>query len=321
MPAPAEPTPSARPDPGDGALRGIAFKIGSVLIFLLMYSLLKASAGIPTGEQVFFRSSVGIVPVLMLVAWRGELGQALKTASVASHLRRGFVGTVSMWLGFFALTKLPLPEAVTINYTTPLLIVVAGALFANEVVRLYRWSAVIVGLGGVMVIAWPRLTLISAGVGGEAALGLGAALGSCVLAAVAMLLVRRLVVTERSSTIVLYFLMSSSVIALVTLPFGWVVPDMRQLACLIGAGLSGGIAQIMLTEAYRHAEMSVVAPFEYSSLIFSVAIGYLFFGDVPTLYVVAGGLIVVGSGLFIIFREHRLGLDRRAAREVAPPQA
>lgn len=306
--------------PRNSALTGIAFKIASVLIFLIMSSLLKASQGIPAAELVFFRSSFGIVPVVAFIASRGELGSALKSNSVISQIWRGLVGTASMGLGFLALTKLPLPEAVTLNYATPLMIVVVSALFMQERVRLYRWSAVVVGLVGVVIIAWPRLTLFSSGVGGDAAVGIVAALVACALAAIAMLLVRKLVQTERSSTIVLYFLVSSSVISALLLPFGWVTPTPLQAAYLVGAGICGGIAQILLTESYRHAEMSVVAPFEYSSLIFSVLIGYFFFGDVPTLYMLVGGVIVVGSGLFIIWREHRLGLDRSKARELTTPQ-
>lgn len=306
--------------PSNTVLIGIAYKIASVLVFLVMSSLLKASGDVPSGELVFFRSFFGIFPVVAFLIWRGELREGLKTRSVLDQLWRGLVGTVSMMLGFFALTKLPLPEAVTLNYATPLVIVVFSALFMGEVVRLYRWSAVIVGLMGVVIIAWPRLTLFSSGIGGDAAMGIMAALAACCFAAVAMLLVRKLVRTERSATIVLYFLGSSAIISLLTLPFGWVMPNPTQAACLIGAGFCGGIAQILLTDSYRYAEMSVVAPFEYSSLIFSVIIGYLFFGDVPTIYMLVGGIIVVGSGLFIIYREHRLGKDLSKAQEVSTPQ-
>jgi drug/metabolite transporter (DMT)-like permease len=227
---------------------------------------------------------------------------------------------MSMGLGFFALTRLPLPEAVTINYAMPLIIVIFSAVFLHEIVRAYRWTAVIIGLVGVVIIAWPQLTLFSSGVGGAAAVGALAAIGGATLGAVAQLLVRTLIKTERSGTIVLYFLLSSSVISLVTVPFGWVVPSPLTAVFLVGAGIAGGIAQVVLTESYRHADMSVVAPFEYTSLVFSVIIGFVFFGDVPTWFMLVGGVIVVGSGLFIIYREHRLGLDRRKVREVVTPQ-
>jgi drug/metabolite transporter (DMT)-like permease len=171
----------------------------------------------------------------------------------------------------------------------------------------------------VLLIAWPSLTLFTAGVSSKAAIGVSAALAAAALGAVAQLLVRRLVGTERSATIVFYFLASSSVIALVTVPFGWVMPSPVQALCLVGAGICGGAAQIMLTESYRHADMSVVAPFEYTSLVFSIAVGYLAFGDVPTWQMLVGGVIVVGSGLFILWREQRLG-RKAPEKEVATPQ-
>ncbi len=304
------------------AMTGIAFKLGSVCVFLGMSSLLKASEGVATGQLVFFRSFFAIVPILIYLMVRGELGVGLKTSRPLSHLWRGLVGTGGMATGFFALTQLPLAEAITINYATPLIIVIFSALFFHEQVRLYRWSAVLVGLGGVLIIIWPRLTVFSGGISDMSGATLGAisALVSCCFAATAMVLVRRLVQTERSATIVLYFSLTSATLGLLTLPFGWVMPTPGQLALLVGAGIFGGIGQILLTESYRHADMSVIAPFEYASLILSIIVGYFVFQDMPTPQMLIGGAIVVGSGLFIIYREHKLGLERRGAGEVSPPQ-
>ena len=201
---------------GRGAMVGIAFKVTSVLVFLVMSSLLKASPDIPAGELVFFRSFFGIFPVVLFLASTGQLRDGLKSNNVASQVWRGLVGTLSMAGSFTALTRLPLPEAVTINYATPLLIVVLSALFLHERVRLYRWSAVIVGLVGVVVIAWPQLTLFSGGgIGTGATLGVLAAFAGASFGAVAQILVRQLIKTERSATIVVYFLVSSSGISLV----------------------------------------------------------------------------------------------------------
>lgn len=300
-------------------LRAIGLKIASVLIFLVMASLLKAAQGVPAGELVFFRSFFGLLPVVVFLAWRRELRAGVKSHDVTSQVWRGFVGTISMGLGFYALSVLPLPEAVTLTYAMPLMIVVFSAIFLGEVVRIYRWSAVVVGLVGVVIVTWPNLTLFSSGVGGAAAIGVAAALIGACLGAVAQLLVRKLVNTERPATIVFYFLATSSVMSLATIPFGWVTPTLVQAACLIGAGICGGIAQIVVTESYRHADLSVIAPFEYTSLVFSILIGFVFFGDVPTIYMLVGSVIVVGSGLFIILRERQLG-KARPEKEVATPQ-
>ncbi|MDC9826026.1 DMT family transporter [Devosia sp. ZB163] len=304
------------------AMTGIAFKLSSVCVFLGMSSLLKASEGVPAGQLVFFRSFFAVLPIIVYLIWKGELGVGIKTRHPLSHLMRGLVGTGGMMTGFFALTQLPLAEAITISYATPLLIVVFSAVFYHEQVRLYRWSAVLVGLVGVIVIIWPRLTVFSGGIADMSGATLGAisALVAAGFAATAMVLVRKLVETERSATIVLYFSVTSAALGLATIPFGWVMPTPEQFALLIGAGIFGGIGQILLTESYRHADMSVVAPFEYASLILSIAIGYVIFQDVPSVQMLIGGTIVVGSGLFIIYREHQLGLERKKASEVSPPQ-
>lgn len=300
---------------------GIGLKLVSVAVFLCMASLLKGSPGVPPGEMVFFRSFFGIVPIVVFLAWRGELIEGVKTDRPVGHFWRGIFAVGGMGFGFYALTKLPLPEAIAIGYAMPLLIVVFGAVFLKETVRLYRWSAVAIGMVGVAIIVWPRLTVFSGdgGAANELALGVIASLASCVFGAVATMHVRKLVTSERSATIVFYFSVTCSIAGLATLPFGWVWPTPIQWVTLIGAGIAGGIGQILITEAYRHAEVSVVAPFEYTSLVLSLIVGYLVFSDVPTVEMLIGAAIVVSAGIFIILREHALGLDRRKAREVTPP--
>jgi drug/metabolite transporter (DMT)-like permease len=135
-----------------------------------------------------------------------------------------------------------------------------------------------------------------------------------------MLLVRGLVRTEQSATIVFWFSITCTMAGLATLPFGWSPLTAVQAATLIGTGLCGGVGQILMTESYRHADMSTIAPFEYTSMILGIAIGYLVFSEVPTIYTLVGGTVVVGAGLFIIWREQQLGLQRAQARKVSPPQ-
>lgn len=288
---------------------GIGLKIASVAVFVAMSTLLKAAEGVPVGQLIFFRSFFAIFAILLYLAWRGQLSGVFRTQNGFSHFWRGLVGVCSMSMSFFALTKLPLPEAIAINYASPLITVILGAVILHEVVRFYRWSAVLIGLGGVMVIIWPRLTVFSGGgMGHDEAIGALAALGAAVMSAVAMMLVRRLVQTERTSTIVIYFSISASVIALASLPFGWIVPSWSQLAMLVGAGFAGGVGQILLTECYRHASMSTIAPFEYTSILLGLAIGFMLFGDIPTFEMLAGSAIVMAAGGFIIYREHKLSI-------------
>lgn len=306
--------------PSGNTLQGITLKIVSVAVFVAMSSLIKAAGQLPAGQIVFFRSFFAIFPILLVLGWQQELRHALRTSNPFGHVARGAVGVLSMGCMFFALTRLPLPEAIMLNYAQPLLVVVFSALFLGETVRAYRWTAVLVGLAGVIIISWPSLSLFGQGVNADQMAGVIAALSGAAFSAAAMLLVRRLVHTERTSTIVMWFSLTATVASLLTIPFGWMTLDFWQATCLILAGVCGGVAQILMTEAYRHAEASTVAPFEYTSMILAIIVGYFAFSDVPTAYTIVGGLIVVGAGIFIIMRERRLGLERSTARKVTPPQ-
>ncbi|KRB14848.1 hypothetical protein ASD99_11435 [Mesorhizobium sp. Root695] len=307
---------------GHNTLTGIMLKIISVAVFVGMQTCIKAAGTVPAGEIVFFRSFFAIFPIIAFLAFKGKLGTAFSTKRPFNHIARGVVGVCAMGLGFFALTRLPLPEAITLNYAQPLLVVVFSSVFLGEAIRVYRWSAVAVGLVGVLIISWPELTLLSSdeALDDQEVLGVVAALVAAAISAVAMLLVRNLVQSERTATIVLWFSVTASVMSLLSLPFGWQALTPLQAALLVVAGFCGGLGQILMTAAYRHAEASVVAPFEYTSMILGVVVGYLVFGDVATLNMLVGGLIVVAAGIFIIWRERQLGLERTRTRKASLPQ-
>lgn len=306
---------TSQPNP----MLGIGLKVASVTVFVGMSTLLKAAEGVPLGQLIFFRSFFAVVAIVIYLAATQQMHGVFRTKHGVSHFWRGLVGVSSMTLGFYGLTKLPLPESIAINYASPLLTVILGAVFLKEVVRFYRWSAVLVGLAGVLIIVWPRLSLFTGGeISAEQGLGALAALGGASMSAVAMMLVRRLVQTERTPTIVIYFSTTAAVLALFSLPFGWVMPTWPQLIMLVSAGFAGGMGQILLTECYRHAPMSTIAPFEYTSMVLGLIIGVVVFGDLPTWHMLLGGLIVVGAGVFIIYREHKLSI---APHKVNAPQS
>lgn len=308
--------------PSSNPLVGIGLKIISVAIFVAMSAFIKGAGQIPAGQIVFFRSFFAILPVIVYLAYQGELRSAVHTKRPMGHILRGVIGVTSMGATFFALTRLPLPEAITINYAQPLFVVIFSALFLGEIVRIYRWSAVTIGLFGVLIVSWPKLSLLSggAGIGDEELLGVIAAFFGAALSAVAMLQVRSLVHTEKSAVIVIWFSLTASVVGLLTIPFGWQPIDAWQAFFLVSAGICGGVAQIFMTQAYRHAEASTVAPFEYTSMLLAIVVGYLAFGDQPTIHIVVGGAIVIGAGIFIVWRERQLGIERRKARKASTPQ-
>lgn len=303
-------------------LRGIILKLCSVLLFITMAALIKATAAhVPPGEAVFFRSFFAM-PVIFVWLWmRGDLRTGLRVASPMGHFWRGFVGTAAMGLMFAGLGMLPLPEVTAIGYAAPMLVVVFAAMFLGEDVRVFRLFAVALGLVGVLVVLAPRLTLLSGPeVESVAALGAMLVLMGAVCAALAQIYVRKLVQTEQTSAIVFFFSLTSSGLALLTLPFGWVVPSPQEAALLVAAGVLGGLGQIFLTSAYRFADASVVAPFDYASMLFAILIGYFFFDEVPTMQMLIGAGLVILAGVMIILREHALGLKREKARSGMTPQ-
>ena len=280
-----------------------------------------AGEGVPPGQIVFFRSLLATVPVLAYLLVTGQLATAFATSNIRGHVARGLVGVAAMSCGFYGLTRLPLPDAIALGYAKPLIVVALASILLGEAVRVYRWTAVAVGFVGVLFISWPSLSLFDAGfVGTDQALGVIATLASALLAAVATILVRRLVDTEKTSTIVLYFSVTASALSLATLPFGWVALGAFSVTLLVLSGVLGGMGQILLTESYRHAPVSTIAPFEYTSIVLGIVVGYFYFGELPQRSMLFGTAIVIAAGLFIILRERRLGIARKGARRFTTPQ-
>lgn len=308
---------SAQPQP----FKGIALKVCAVMLFIVMSALIKAaSEHVPAGQAVFFRSLFAIPVILIWLALRGSLKTGLKVTSVMGHFWRGVVGTTAMGLSFAGLALLPLPEVTALGYAAPLLVVVFAAMFLNEQVGVFRIGAVALGLVGVLIILTPRLTTLT-GPEVQTAEAVGALLVmiAAVCAALAQIYIRKLVATEQTSAIVFYFSVTATVLSLLTLPFGWVWPTGIEATLLITAGLLGGTAQIFLTSAYRYADASVVAPFDYVSMLFALAIGYVFFGEVPTQPMLMGAALIILAGIIIIARERYLGLKRDRSRAIQTP--
>lgn len=302
-------------------LRGIAYKLASVLIFIVMSSMIKATADhVPAGQAVFFRSFFAIPVIVVWLILRRELSTGLRAVSPMGHVWRGFAGTCAMGLGFAGLGYLPLPEVTAIGYAAPLLTVIFAAMFLNEDVRLFRLSCVALGMVGVLIVLSPRLTVLDGGAGHAEAFGAMLVLGGAVFAALAQVFVRKLVQTEKTPAIVFYFSLTATILSLVTIPFGWVWPEPFELSLLIGAGLLGGLGQILLTSSYREADASLVAPFDYASMLFALAIGWFVFSEVPTGTMLAGAALIIAAGILIILRERKLGKDRAQQRKVTTPQ-
>ena len=306
--------------------RAITLKLFAVFLFMVMAALIKAASGsIPPGQAVFFRSLFAI-PIIIL--WQqGHLHDGLKANNILGHVWRGLFGTTAMALTFAGLALVPLPEVTAIGYATPMFTVILAAIFLGERIRFFRLSAVALGLVGVMIVIAPRLSL-NEDYTTAATLGALMVLIAAMLRSLVQIHVRKLVQTESTSAIVFYFSLTATLVSLISLPLGWIVPHpsltwtlpgIDKVALVICAGLIGGIAQLMITSSYRFGSASMLAPFDYASMIFAVLIGWLIFSEVPTLTIIIGASLVIAGGVLIIWRERQLGLDRSKTKGKTPP--
>lgn len=308
--------------------RAIALKTGAVFLFMVMAALIKAASdSVPPGQAVFFRSLFAI-PIIGMWLWQqGKLRDGLKANNILGHVWRGLFGTTAMGLTFAGLAILPLPEVTAIGYATPMFTVIFAAIFLGERIRLIRLSAVALGLIGVMIVIAPRLSL-DQDYAGLATLGAAMVVVASILRALVQIHVRRLVQTDTTSAIVFYFSLTATCVSLLSLPLGWLfpvpalawtAPGIKVLLLIICAGLIGGVAQIMVTSSYRFGTASMLAPFDYSSMIFATLIGWVVFSEVPTPAILIGATLVIAGGVLIIWRERQLGVDRSKSKPSIAP--
>jgi drug/metabolite transporter (DMT)-like permease len=302
-------------------VHAILIKMLSVLLFAVMSALIRwLGDRVPLGQVVFFRSAFAIIPVLAIYAWRGELLAAVRTERPFGHIGRGMISVAGMFLNFAALARLPLADANALSFASPLITVALAALILKEQVRVYRWTAVAIGFVGVLVMLWPYLDIGHMTASTEATIGAACALTAAFTNAGSVIQTRRLTDSETTASIVFYFSFICMLFGAVTLPFAWHQPTLTEFAALVSIGFIGGISHIFLTESYRYAAASVVAPFDYTAMLWAFLLGYWLFGEVPTIYVFVGSGIVAASGLFVIWRERRRGIERiRTSAIEGPP--
>ncbi|MEH6829425.1 MAG: DMT family transporter [Sulfitobacter sp.] len=299
---------------------GVALKVMAIMLFVGMSAIIKATAeDVPAGQAVFFRSFFAIPVILIWLVQRGQLSVGLKAKNPMGHIWRGLFGTSAMGLTFAGLGLLPLPEVTAIGFATPIFTVLLAAVMLGERIRLFRISAVAIGLVGVIIILWPRFG--GAQMDSAATLGAMLILGATLLRALVQVHLRQLVQNEHTAAIVFYFSVTASCLALLTLPFGWVIPSAQTLGLLILAGIIGGVAQIFVTSAYRFGSVSMLAPYDYTSMLFAIILGYVLFDELPTALMLAGSGLVIVAGVLVIWRERQLGMERAKVRAVSDPKS
>ncbi len=294
---------------------GVSLKILSALCATLMLACVKGLQGaIPTGEVIFFRSFVALFPLLIWLKIQGNMLESIKTRNLFGHLIRGFSGTGGMYFNYMALIYISLADATAISYAAPLFTVIMAAILLKENVRFSRWLAVVVGFSGIMIMLSANLTASGsffAAEGAKTGAGLGAlfALVAALCSATSNVQIRFLNGIEKPGAIVFYFSLMTMLIGLFTALFGWRMPSPMQLLLLTGCGFFGGMAQILVTLSLRYTDASLLAPFDYTTLVWSMIIGYLFLHSFPGPSTLMGASIVALAGIFAIWSDQR---QRRA---------
>lgn len=281
---------------------GILLKLASTLAFSLMYAAVKLAGRVPVGEAVLFRSVFALVPLFALSFATTGPAAVIRTSRPLFHVLRSAAGTCAMFLNFAALGLLPLSELTAYSFAAPIFAVVLAALLLREKVGPFRWCAVLGGFAGVLIMLAPH--------GGAAHIlareyssGAGIALAAALLTALVVVFIRQMSATERSETIVFYFMSTCAVTGALTLPWSHAALSAAQIAWLVGSGILGGVAQICMTYCYRYGAPSLLAPFDYAAMIWATALGYVIFAEIPQPAVMTGAGVVIAAGLLIVWRE------------------
>jgi drug/metabolite transporter (DMT)-like permease len=305
MPQPASPRPQ------DSSLRGILLRIGSVVMFGIMFAVMKLAGehgAIPI-EMVFYRAVFGLPIVL---AWLA-IGPGLATIRPnrpRAHVWRCSIGLAGIVMNFAALTMLPLADATTIGFTAPIFATILSALLLHEHVGRHRWTAVAIGFLGVIVITRPG------GSSGLPALGILIGLLGALGTSGVTVTVRQLGSTETVGSIVFWFFVACAIVGGIGTWLWGSLHDGTTFGLLMIGAWAGAAAQLLMTASLRAAPIATIAPFDYLQIVMAIVLGWLIWSVAPSLATLAGAMLVAGSGLYTAYREHRL---RRDAAAATPP--
>lgn len=275
----------------------IGLRILSGILISGMYVCVKeVGTAVPLGEIVFFRSAFALIPLVIFLWVRREFPSGLSTQRPWDHFLRASFGALALFASFAALARLNVAEAVLIAQLSPMLMAIAAVVLLSERLTIWRVGGLALGFTGVIVLVWPELD----GQVRDTGRLIGFVLGflAAILSALALIMVRSLNSSESPGAIAFYFVVASMLGAILTLPFGWLIPDSNTLMLLVGAGLFGGFAHIAMTLAFRYAEASRLAPFEYIALLWPVLADlWIFKTSLSTSFIFALPFVLGGAAL------------------------
>ena len=278
-------------------IRGITLMFISTFLFAAMHVIIRhLTETLHPFEVAFFRNLFGLI---FVIPWFIRFGLApLRTNHLKLHVYRSLMNVVAMFSFFYALSITPLAEVTALGFAAPIFTTVLAAIFLKEVVRLRRWTAVIIGFLGTLIILRPGFE--------EIGLGQILVLNSTIFWAVTLLLIKTIGRYDSSVTIITYMSLLQLPLSLGPALFFWTWPSPDLWIWLLAIGVLGGGAQWLMTESLRVADTSVVMPLDFCKLPWTAFLAYLAFAEIPDIFTWIGGIVIFGSALYIAYREQKV---------------
>jgi drug/metabolite transporter (DMT)-like permease len=294
------------PPPQADVTRGILLMLGTIVVFPVMNAMAKTlGQGYSPLQVVHARASVHVLAVALFFGWQMGFRRLYRSRRPKLQLARSSLQLVSNSCFFFAIPLIPLAEAQTISFVTPFIICGLAMLMLGERVGPRRWTAIAIGFVGALIVIRPGF--------GDGVNPLGAVLllGSCTAYGLYAVLTRRVAEADPAATSVAYSSLIAATVTTCLVPVVWITPQsLGDAAMFIGMGVLGALGHWMVAQAYRYAEASSLAPFGYVQLVGAASMGYLVFGDLPSVWTWVGAAVIVSSGLYVAHREAVLARAR-----------
>jgi len=284
----------------DRPLLAIGLRAGAMVLLSTMFMLVKyvGERGVSATEVMFWRQAVSVPLILLALGATGKLA-LLRTRRSASHARRAATGMAGLFCNVSAAMLLPLAEATTLGFTTPLFAVLIAALVFRHQVGPWRWTAVVLGFVGVLIIAQPGHVPVSYW-------GVAAGLGAGLLVAFVSFQIRDLARTEAPICCVFWFAFYGALMMSILMPTTMKSHDAVEWALLIAIGTSGTLAQLLITAALRYGPVATVVVMDYTALVWATLYGALIWDRLPPAATWLGAPAIIAAGMIITWREHRL---------------
>jgi len=306
-------TTSQPPEHQDHPLFGMVCAIAAYFMFAVMNVFAKLlSEHHHVVEIGFYRNLIATIPFLVMIYIMGRRDILKINSSPKAVVIRSVVGTVSLITTFAAYSMMPLADATAFLFASSLIVPAFGFFFLKEYVGPYRWGAIVVGFIGVLIMLNPG------GSSTVSLLGVALAMSAALMHATLQTILRALGKTESPETVTFYFVFVGTFISLIPMPLFFKMPALSEIPYILALGITGVIAQLLLSRAYKNAPASVVTVFNYSGIIWATLFGWMIWNDWPAQHILVGGSIIIASNIFIIYREQKLARIARAEVQKTP---